>query len=417
MSTLSTRKIIAGVLVVLSVFILFFLLFHFRKEIILIFTGIVISISISPVVDWLHQHKLPRSYSVILIYFGLVIIFLGFILLVIPQTMQQLSALVPRFERIYNDLKSTLESSPYPFIRQWIGILPASLNPISLPSLPGTGDADLNSFNLTLNIILSILEGLFTISIVLLLSFYWTLEGERLEYAFSLLLPNEKPESVRLMITDMETRVGGFVRGQVLLAVAIGVMAFVAYFFIGLPSIISLAFLAGVFELVPVFGPALGALPALLVDFGSSPSKIIWVLLVTILIQLLENHLLAPRVMQKTVGVNPIVTILSIIGFGSLFGFPGLLMAIPLAAVFQVILDRSILRPVESEIKAPMGRDRLSKLSYELQEFVQDIRKLVRRKEAGVLDENGDEIEDAIESIATDLEGILEQNIQPDNSP
>ena len=86
-----------------------------------------------------------------------------------------------------------------------------------------------------------------------------------MEYAFSLLLPLEKRESTREVIKDIETRVGGFVRGQGLLALAIGVMTLVAYIFIGLPSVLSLAFLAGVFELVPVIGPTLGAIPALLV--------------------------------------------------------------------------------------------------------------------------------------------------------
>jgi hypothetical protein len=92
-------------------------------------------------------------------------------------------------------------------------------------------------------------------------------------------------------------------------------------------------------------------------------------------------------------------------------------MAIPLAAVAQVILDRLLLHPDRPAIEVPAGRDRLSKLSYETQEFVEDVHKLVRRKEAGTGDEGSDEIEDAIESIATDLNEILAQTVQPDNSP
>jgi hypothetical protein len=154
-----------------------------------------------------------------------------------------------------------------------------------------------------------------------------------------------------------------------------------------------------------------------LVAMASDPAKIVWVIVATISIQMIENHVLAPRVMKKTVGVNPIVTILSITGFGILFGFSGLFMAIPLAAVIQVIIEQSLLRPAPAEIRVPAGRDNLSKLSYEAQEFVQDIRKLVRRKEAASVAEDGDEIEDAIESIATDLDELLDQNIQPENTP
>lgn len=416
-STLTTRKVILGVLVVLSVILMFYFLYHFRTLVMLIFTGVVISISMAPVVDWLHQHRLPRSVSVILIYLGLLILIIGIIFLVIPQTIHQVMQLTPKFESIYTDLKSTLQNSSFPFIRQWVANLPLSLSSIFVPEPSATGGTGLSSIDWTFKMVLSVTGGIFTLIVVLLLAFYWTLEGERIEYAFSLLLPLEKRENTRVAIQDIKTRVGGFVRGEGLLALAIATMALVSYLIIGLPSVLPLAFLAGVFELVPLFGPALGAVPAVLVTFEHNPSKILWVILATVIIQLLENHLLVPRIMQKKVGVNPIVTILSIIAFGSMFGFPGLLMAIPLAAVAQVILDRLLLHPGGSVIEVPAGRDRLSKLSYETQEFVEDVHKLVRRKEASTGDEGSDEIEDAIESIATDLEGLLAQTIQPDSSP
>jgi predicted PurR-regulated permease PerM len=415
MSTLTTHKIVTGILVVLSVFVFFMLLNHFREEMILVFAGIVISISMAPAVDWLHQKKLPRSISVMLIYAGLLALLVGFIFLVIPQTLQQGTALAPRVESMYKSAISYLQSSPYLFLRQWGSNLPPNLGSLVAPSSPGTGNTALNSISWTLNIAQSVLDGLFTLSIVLLIAFYWTLEGERAEYAFLLLLRGEKRESTYQIIKDIESRVGGFVRGEGLLACAIGGMALIAYFIIGLPSVLSLAFLAAVGELIPVFGPTLGAIPALLVALDGNPTKILWVILATISIQFFENHFLAPRIMQKTVGVNPIVTILSIIGFGSLFGFPGLLMAIPLAATAQVILARLILDPAGPSLEAPTGRDRVSKLSYELQEFVQDVRKRVRLKEAGSADGDSDDVEDAIEAIATDLDGILAQNIQPDN--
>ena len=409
---LRTRKIITGVLLVLLILFTFFFLNHFRLELILVFMGVVISISMDPVVSWLRSHKLPRSVSVVLIYLILGIVFFSIIFLFIPQTLQQVSLLLPRFENMYTDFHSIMQNSTYPLVRQWADNLPTSLSTLFTASPPATGEDVPDSFTWTLNLVQSFLAGVFTIAIVLLIGFYWTLEGERMEYAFLLLFPVEKRDSTREMIKDIESHVGGYVRGQGLLALAIGIMSLIAYFIIGLPSIFTLAFLAGVFELIPVIGPTLGAIPAVLVAFSSSPSKILWVLLATFLIQMLENHLLYPRNMQKTVGVNPMVTILAIIGFGSLFGFPGLLMAIPLAAIFQVILDRSLLHSADSKIKVPAGRDRLSKLSSEVQEFIQDIRKLVRRKEVAAATEDRDEIEDSIESIAADLEHLLAQTVQ-----
>lgn len=416
MPTLTTRTIIIGVLVVLAIFAAFGLAFHYSTEVILVFAGIVISISMSPVVEWLHAHKLPRSLSVMLIYACLGVVFVGFIFLVLPQMILQATSLAPKFAEYYDVLISTIQNSPVPYLRQVADQLPASLNELSASAASLADGGAGNTVNWTLNVAHGLAGVLFTLSITLLIGFCWTLEGERVEYAFLLLFPTVKRDSTRELIKNIETRVGGFIRGQSLLALTIGVMALVAYVIIGLPSALPLAFLAGVFEFVPLFGPTLGAIPALLVALAFDPSKIIWVIVATILMQLFENNVLAPRIMQKTVGVSPIITIVSIIGFGFIFGFPGLLVAIPLAAIFQVLMERSLLRPIGSKIKVPEGRDRSSVLRYESQEFIMDIRKLVRRKESRTAQDDSDEIEDAIESIATDLDGLLASPAKSDNA-
>ncbi|HMN59050.1 MAG TPA: AI-2E family transporter [Anaerolinea sp.] len=410
----SNRKIITGVLVVVFVLGAFFLLFHFLPEFLLVFTGIVISISISPPIDWLVRHKLSRSFSVVLLYLILAGVFAGFIFLVIPQTAQEATTIVPKVESIYSEGRSSLQDSPLLIIRQVAGVFPASLNSFFTANPPAADGEAADPLNGTLTILQTILDALFKLGVVLLIGFYWTLEGEKVEYAFSLLLPVDKRETTRDLIHEMEARVSGFMRGQGLLGFAVGAASLVAYLIIGLPSAIPLAFFAGLLEMVPFFGPTLGAIPAAVVAFAISPTKLVWVVLATVVVQFLENHFLSPRVMKKTVGVNPIVTILSITGFGFLFGFLGLVMAIPLAAVFQVILERTLLRPEGLAIPAPAGRDRLSKLSYDTREFTQDIRKRIRKKEAGDTDGAKDEIEDTIEAIAIDLDGLISQTIQED---
>jgi hypothetical protein len=112
--------------------------------------------------------------------------------------------------------------------------------------------------------------------------------------------------------------------------------------------------------------------------------------------------------MGKTLGVNPIVTLLSLAAFSSLFGLIGAILALPIAAIIQLIIDRFLLTPDPMEIKAPPGRDYYSVLQMEAQDLIQDIRKQVRVKEAPV--HNGaDEIEEEIEAIVIELDTILQQ--------
>jgi hypothetical protein len=104
-----------------------------------------------------------------------------------------------------------------------------------------------------------------------------------------------------------------------------------------------LAVIAGMMELIPVFGPALGAIPAFLVALSVEPEKAIWVVLATVFIQIIENAWLVPRIMKNSLGVNPIIVLLSLVAFSSVFGFPGAVIAIPAAGIIQLVIDRIVL--------------------------------------------------------------------------
>jgi predicted PurR-regulated permease PerM len=140
-----------------------------------------------------------------------------------------------------------------------------------------------------------------------------------------LLLPQERRESSRELIAAMETKVSAYIAGQGVLMLVVGVMAFIAYWLIGLPYVLVLAFVAGVMEAVPLVGPLLGAIPAALVALTLGPDKLIWVIVATVVIQQLENSFLVPRIMRQAVGVNPFVTLLALFAFSSLLDLPALL--------------------------------------------------------------------------------------------
>jgi hypothetical protein len=171
-----------------------------------------------------------------------------------------------------------------------------------------------------------------------------------------------------------------------------------------------LALIAGLFEAVPIFGPALGAIPAILVAFAYNPTTIIWIIASTALIQLLENYLLVPRLMGTVVGVNPIITLLALATFSTLFGLPGALLAIPSAAIIQLVLNRYVLSSDQSNWPLPAGRDKASALRYEVQDLIVDVRKQLRRKD-GRSNEESDKIEDSIESLALEFDLYLRTEI------
>ena len=203
-----------------------------------------------------------------------------------------------------------------------------------------------------------------------------------------------------------------YIAGQGVLMLAVGGMALAAYTAIGLPYVLVLALVAGLMEAVPLVGPLLGAVPAGLVALSLGPDKLVWVVVATLIIQQLENSLLVPRVMRKAVGVNPFVSLLAIFAFSSLLGVPGALMAIPTAAIIQLLLDRYVFRPGALESEVPTGRDLAGRLRYEAQDLTQDLRKQARLKKAGSSQtvKQIDQLMDEIESITIDLDALLAQS-------
>jgi predicted PurR-regulated permease PerM len=252
---------------------------------------------------------------------------------------------------------------------------------------------------------------IFTVTAVLLLAFYWTLYGTRTIQSLLMLVQSSQRESISELISAMETKLGFYIAGQAVLCLVIGVLALAVYLLVGLPNALVLALVAAVMEAVPMVGPFLGAIPAGVIALSISPSKLVWVILGSIVIQQAEGSLLAPRIMRKAVGVNPLVSLLSLFAFSSLFGIAGALMAIPIAAIIQLLLDRFIFHPAAMEPEVSAGRDLASRLRYEAQELVQGMRTQARVKKMGTDQwvKQTDKVMDEIEAITTDLDSLLGQ--------
>jgi predicted PurR-regulated permease PerM len=413
-------KVALATVFVVSVGVAFWLVFRFRLVLFALFVALVISTAITPGVVWLNRRGLPRALGVILIYLLILALFIGFILLVAPLILDQVTGISDELPVYYQQFRDWLLDSPSFLVRIIGSRLPRDLvltpfsqqtpliDPESVGGQEARADAAIREqIAQAISYTGTILRGVFIGLAVILLAFYWTLDGQRAVRYLLLLVPQSKREDIREIYAEVENKVGSYVIGVFLLSLVVGAMALVAYWIIGLPYALSLGIVAGVFEAIPIVGPALGALPAITIALGTGNNSIvIGVIVATLLIQAVENYLLAPRILGHSVGVNPIVTLLALVTFTSLLGFAGALLAIPLAAVIQIVLDRVLLKPDALKEDAPQGRDQLSVLRVELQELSADVRKKIREKE----DETGEKedlVEDYLEKIAADLEHVL----------
>jgi predicted PurR-regulated permease PerM len=141
------------------------------------------------------------------------------------------------------------------------------------------------------------------------------------------------------IVRKAEEKLGGWLRGQLALSLIIGLAAYILLSALNIPYALPLAVLAGIMEVVPVIGPIVSAIPAILIAYISAPFSAIWVALGYFVIQQLENHLVVPQVMKYSVGLNPLVVILAVAIGGRLLGISGALLAVPITVVVQIIIE------------------------------------------------------------------------------
>ena len=395
------RRILLANLVILAVVACFALLFRFGAALFILFVGVSLGMAVKPGVEWLRRHGVPRWAGALAIYAVLGCLCAGVLILVVPIVTEQIATLVARAPHHFERLRSELLASESHTLQRIAWYLP------SAGERSGTPVVDVRSVIETGN---AIGANLFTVAAVLLLGYYWTLEGDRRMRALVLFAPFDRRRSIRAFLTEIEHTVGAYLRGQSLVCLIIGVIAFISYRLLGLPhaGIVGLVYAIG--EAIPVAGPVIGTIVAAMVAASVGPSLVFAVIIVAVFLQLLENYVLIPRVMVRAVGTNPLVTLLAVTAFASVLGIAGAILAIPLAAIVQLLLSRFLLGADVRHGEPPAGRGHLSALRYEVGELIVDLRKLAPR--AG-RSRSAERVEDAIEGIAHDLDRMLAAQERP----
>ena len=403
------RRVMGATLVLVLVAAAFWLLFRFSQVVFILFIAIVLGTVIRPVVTWLHRRGLPQTAGIILVFLLLLVLLASFGLLLFPLIVEQGTTIAAAVTGYYQSLREWMIHAPNQLIVRLSAFLPPALPKLEVTQQ--TGQQMLASAGQAFGYVGSVASATFMVTAFLLLVFRWTLDGPRTIQSLLLLIPKDQRESFGELISAMETKIGFYLAGQVVLCLVVGIMALVAYLLIGLPNALVLALFAGLLEAVPMIGPLLGAIPAAVIALSIAPSKLVWVLVATLIIQQIENSLLVPRIMRKAVGVNPFVSLLAIFAFSSFFGIAGALMAIPIAAMIQLILDRFVFHAGTLEAEVSAGRDFASRLRYEAQDLAQDLRRQSRVEKEGSEGwaKQTDQVMDEIEAITTDLDLLLAQ--------
>ena len=298
--------------------------------VILVVIAAVLAIGLDPAVRRL-ERRMRRGNAVTLIFVGFTLFILLFAWLVLPSLVRQVAGLADDVHGYAQQLGERDDAIGRYFrehdlsqgVRDFIADLPARIS---------------QSFSTILGIAGKVTGTLFNVVTVTILMIYFMLALPRMRRTSALLFSPGRRARGERVIDESITRIGGYVSGNLVTSLICGVLAIIALVALGVPFAIPLGVWAGIADLIPTFGAYLGAIPAVLVGFFQSPLTGILVLVYFLVYQQFENYYIVPKVMKGAVDLSPAAVIVSTLIGGSLFGFAGALLALPVAATIKVIL-------------------------------------------------------------------------------
>ena len=327
MVDIEAKTIIKIILVVLA----FVFLYLLRDVLVVLFLAIMIASAVSPFATWLEIKRIPRLLSVLVLYivfFGLSAVLIS---LVIPILSYELSQLVQVLPKFFAGLNNALESAQGSRYLGFVGDLQNILD--SFSQFLQVSAASLFDF------VVNIFGGFISFVAIIVISFYFSVMKQGIPSFLQSVLPNAYEGYMIGLWRRAEFKIGRWFQGQLLLALSVGLVVFVGLSLLNIKYALLLGIIAIIFELVPMVGPVLSAIPALGLAFAQSPMLGIWVLVFYIVVQQLENHVLAPIILGKTIGLNPVTVIIALLIGAKLAGILGLLLAVPVAVVIVEVFE------------------------------------------------------------------------------
>jgi predicted PurR-regulated permease PerM len=281
------------------------------------------------------RFKIPKGISILLIYLVILGLFVLLGFSVGPLLVNQFETLINNFPSMLETAKTQLiKLSHNPWVDKyvdWDMISNSVINYVKT-SYTTIGSNLAGFFGIITNIILVFV----TVPFIL---YYMLKEGEKAAPYMLRILPDREREHGESILHDLNHALSSYIKGQVLVAITIGLIVFIGYLIIGMPYALLLAIFAMFTNVIPYIGPLIGLAPAAIVASIHSPSMIIKVLIVAVIAQQVEGNFVTPNVMGKNLNVHPLTIILLLLVAGSLAGFLGMLLAIPTYAVCKVVVS------------------------------------------------------------------------------
>lgn len=346
-----------GSIVMAILFLILVALLWFLKDLVLIvLTAVVIASAMEPAIRALMRYKLHRVLAVIAIYLGVAIVFFGVLFFFVPPVLEDAADFLVKLPATLSSLDISAATH---------GLLPWGNVGDTISSaelLRNLSSTLANTTGGVFSTLSAFFGGLVSFVLIVVFSFYFSVQETGVDDFLRVVTPVKEQAYVLHLWRRSQEKIGKWMQGQLVLALIVGILIYLGLTILGVPHALLLAVLGGIFELIPVFGPILAAIPAIAVGFVAEGVTLgLLVLGLYVVIQQFESNLIYPVVVKKVVGVPPLLVILALIVGYELAGFLGILLSVPIAGAIQEFVadvDREKTRALARAGLTPEGEEK-----------------------------------------------------------
>jgi predicted PurR-regulated permease PerM len=336
----TAQRVALSTLIVIAIVVAALALWKLKLVLALVFLAFILAAALRPGIERLARTGIPQGVGLLIHYAALIGVIGIALWIVVPRAVDQ----------VQNALGGTTQAQIHQEARTSKGIKHEILTAIDkrLREVPKASEI----LDPAVQVTLKVFEVLLGIFFVLAAAAYWIFERARAVDFVASLLPRPKRKKVRDTWDLIDLKLGAFVRGQALLIVLVGTVLSVAFWAIGEPYFILIGAFAGVVEIVPVIGPISAGVLAIAVGATASWHVALAAGICVLVVRLLEDYLIVPRVLGEAVGLSPLLVLISVTAVGILFGGFAIVLAVPLVAVIVTVLDVVVrdVDPAEEEV-------------------------------------------------------------------
>ncbi|MBI5045707.1 MAG: AI-2E family transporter [Candidatus Niyogibacteria bacterium] len=324
---ITTGTVVRAILLV----VLVIFLYRIRNVVAIILVSVVIASALEQLSRWFIRNRVPRVLGIIAVYLITFLVLSSLFYIIVPPLFAEMSDFAVQLPAY---LQANISN---PYVAQFLPDMPPStLDYVSntIINFKSSFEGAAGGF---FGAISYVFGGALSLVLIIVISFYLAVQERGIEDFLHIIAPPEYEVYLLDLWARSSHKIGKWLQGQILLGILVGVLVFLGLTILQVRYALSLAMLSAVFELIPMFGPVLAAIPAIAIAFIQKPILGLIVLGFYIIVQQFENHLIYPLVVRKTIGVNPIMVVLSLLIGNEIAGFFGFILAVPVAAILVEI--------------------------------------------------------------------------------